>query len=146
MNLTGAISFTLWNMLLVSASSDKSALHFNLVTGPFGAGGHLFRLDDLPSGLGRVRRGQCPQSHRVPSPECHRDNQRRRLRPQPRIRPIPSTLRFDIRFGSLADICSANRHVRFTPESGHVQRNRRCLLCANSGHWPSIRSPRRRGR
>jgi hypothetical protein len=25
-----------------------------------------------------------------------------------------------VRFGLLADICSAKRHVRFTPESGHV--------------------------
>src|SRR5262249_19592517 len=25
-------------------------------------------------------------------------------------------------------------HVRFTPESGHVQCTRRCLLWANSGH------------
>ena len=24
-----------------------------------------------------------------------------------------------VRFGSLADICSAKRHVRFTPKSGH---------------------------
>ena len=29
----------------------------------------------------------------------------------------------DVRFGSLADMCSAKRHVRFTPESGHVQCN-----------------------
>ena len=25
----------------------------------------------------------------------------------------------NVRFGSKADICSAKRHVRFTPESGH---------------------------
>ena len=25
----------------------------------------------------------------------------------------------DVRFGSKADICSATRHVRFTPKSGH---------------------------
>ena len=25
----------------------------------------------------------------------------------------------DVRFGSTADACSAKRHVRFTPESGH---------------------------
>ena len=29
---------------------------------------------------------------------------------------------------------SALRHVRFTLESGHVQRTRPCLLWANSGH------------
>ena len=28
----------------------------------------------------------------------------------------------------------AKRHVRFTPESGHVQCTRVCPLCANSGH------------
>ena len=28
---------------------------------------------------------------------------------------------FDVRFGSKADMCSAKRHVRFTPESGHVR-------------------------
>ena len=40
----------------------------------------------------------------------------------------------DVRFGSKADIRSAKSYVRFTPESGHVQRTRRCPLCANSGH------------
>ena len=30
----------------------------------------------------------------------------------------------DVRFGSKADMCSAKRHVRFTPESGHLQCNR----------------------
>ena len=33
--------------------------------------------------------------------------------------------------GSKADICSANWHVRFTPESGHVRRN--WSLWANTG-------------
>ena len=28
-----------------------------------------------------------------------------------------------VRFGSKADMCSAQAHVRFTPNSGHVQRN-----------------------
>jgi hypothetical protein len=27
----------------------------------------------------------------------------------------------NVRFGSKTDICAANGHVRFTPESGHVQ-------------------------
>jgi hypothetical protein len=67
--------------------------------------------------------------------------------PQKRI----STFRPNVRFGSLADICSAKRHVRFapnsdresgfpanghvrfTPESGHAQCTRSCLLWANSG-------------
>jgi hypothetical protein len=31
--------------------------------------------------------------------------------------------------------------IRFTTESGHVERHRTCLLCANSGHQPTIRSP-----
>jgi hypothetical protein len=39
----------------------------------------------------------------------------------------------NVRFGSLADICSALGDVRFTSESGHVQRNSACLLWANSG-------------
>ena len=29
------------------------------------------------------------------------------------------------------------KHVRFTPESRHVQRNSACPLCANSGHEAS---------
>src|SRR5262249_17268405 len=59
-----------------------------------------------------------------------------------------------VRFGSEADICSAKRHVRFTPnsdresrlppkvmsalppESRHVQCTSRCLLRAKSGHRP----------
>ena len=40
----------------------------------------------------------------------------------------------NVRFGSKADICSAKRNVRFTPESGHVQCNSACPLSANSGH------------
>jgi len=32
-------------------------------------------------------------------------------------------------------MCSAKRHVRFTPESGHVQCNSVSPLWANSGHW-----------
>jgi hypothetical protein len=40
----------------------------------------------------------------------------------------------NVRFGSLADIRSAKAHVRFTPESGHVQCNSVCPLSANSGH------------
>jgi hypothetical protein len=39
-----------------------------------------------------------------------------------------------VRFASKADIRAAIRHVRFTPESGHVQRTSLCLLWANSGH------------
>jgi hypothetical protein len=39
----------------------------------------------------------------------------------------------DVRFGSKADICSAKRHVRFTPESGHQFVSFACPLCANSG-------------
>src|SRR6516162_1103581 len=34
----------------------------------------------------------------------------------------------DVRFGSEADMCSAKRYVRLTPESGHVQCNERCPL------------------
>ena len=34
----------------------------------------------------------------------------------------------------LADIRERIRDVRFAPESGHIQRQDRCLLCANSGH------------
>src|SRR5262249_21657829 len=41
----------------------------------------------------------------------------------------------DVRFGSKADICSAQRHVRFTPESGHVQCNWRCPLWGQLRTW-----------
>ena len=36
--------------------------------------------------------------------------------------------------GSKAGILRCDSHVRFTPESGHVQCHSACLLCANSGH------------
>ena len=39
----------------------------------------------------------------------------------------------NVRFGSLADIRTAKSHVRFTPESGHLQCTRPCPLWANSG-------------
>jgi hypothetical protein len=48
--------------------------------------------------------------------------------------PGPPVRVHNVRFGSLADICSAKRHVRFNPESGHVQCNSECPLSANSGH------------
>jgi len=38
-----------------------------------------------------------------------------------------------VRYGSKADI-SAKFHVRFTPESGLLQRTGRCPLWAKSGH------------
>jgi hypothetical protein len=41
---------------------------------------------------------------------------------------------FDVRFGSKADICTPPAHVRFTPESGHVQCTSLCLLWAKSAH------------
>ena len=40
----------------------------------------------------------------------------------------------NVRFGSKADICNAKRHVRFTPESGHVRCKEGCPLSARSGH------------
>src|SRR6516225_4296364 len=46
---------------------------------------------------------------------------------------VRSTLT-NVRFGSEADMCSAKRHVCFTPESGHVRCNEGCPLWANSGH------------
>jgi hypothetical protein len=46
-----------------------------------------------------------------------------------------TVLCYDVRFGSLADIRERIRDVCFTPESGHVQRRNRCLLCAKSGHF-----------
>src|SRR5262245_204326 len=46
-----------------------------------------------------------------------------------------SYCRNDAAFGSKADIQRPRKHVRFTPESGHVQCNSRCPLWAKSGHW-----------
>ncbi len=40
--------------------------------------------------------------------------------------------------GSKADMCAAKSHVRFTPESGHVQCTGPCLLSANSGHLKQL--------
>jgi hypothetical protein len=37
-------------------------------------------------------------------------------------------------------MCSAKRHVRFTPNSGHVRRNSICPLSAKSGHTLSGRT------
>ena len=44
----------------------------------------------------------------------------------------------DVRFGSLADILRCGSDVRFTPESGHVQCNLGCPLCAKSRHQPPL--------
>src|SRR6516165_5293128 len=40
----------------------------------------------------------------------------------------------NVRFGSKADMAAPPTNVRFTPESGHGDPARQCLLCANSGH------------
>jgi hypothetical protein len=48
----------------------------------------------------------------------------------------------DVADGSLVDIRAATSDVRFTPESGHLQCTRRCLLWAKSGHRAGIIYPR----
>src|SRR5262249_8642015 len=40
----------------------------------------------------------------------------------------------DVRFGSLADLRSVMRDVRFSPKSRHAHRRHQFLLSANSGH------------
>jgi hypothetical protein len=40
----------------------------------------------------------------------------------------------EVRFGSLADISERTKDVRFTPESGHAERQHRRPLSAISGH------------
>ena len=40
----------------------------------------------------------------------------------------------NVRFGRLADILRCRRRCPLYPQSGHVQRNSACPLCANSGH------------
>jgi len=49
---------------------------------------------------------------------------------------MPGMRSADVRFGSKADICSAQAHVRFTPESeSDIKRGIvKCPLWANSGH------------
>ena len=42
----------------------------------------------------------------------------------------------DVRFGSLADIIQRQRHVRFTPNSGHDPPDHQCPLSARSRHPP----------
>jgi hypothetical protein len=54
-----------------------------------------------------------------------------------------SWLHADVRFGSLADIGQPIRDVRFAPESGHVQRRTRCLLCAISRLVMAVFYPQR---
>ena len=56
---------------------------------------------------------------------------------RPELRPV--------RFGSKTDICSATGHVRFAPESGHVQCKCPCPLWANSGHEVANLCPRNDG-
>jgi hypothetical protein len=41
----------------------------------------------------------------------------------------------DVRFGSKADIAFRQRHVCFTPKSGHRLRLSPCPLCAKSRHY-----------
>jgi hypothetical protein len=53
-------------------------------------------------------------------------------------RPVP---RKNVRFGSLADVRIAKSHVRFAPESGHLQCTSACPLRAISGHKQSAALP-----
>ena len=48
--------------------------------------------------------------------------------------PIKPITLSDVRYGSLADISERTRDVRFTPESGHDERQHRRPLSAKSGH------------
>ena len=45
-------------------------------------------------------------------------------------------VQWNVRFGSKADIIAVNRHVRFTPKSGHRETSLVCPLSAKSGHRP----------
>ena len=42
------------------------------------------------------------------------------IRSRARLMAREQTFYWHVRFGSKADMCSAKRHVRFTPKSGHV--------------------------
>jgi hypothetical protein len=57
----------------------------------------------------------------------------------------PQMLIADVRFGSKADICNASRHVRFTPESGHLQCTSPCPLWAKTSesHFDYLDSNRK---
>jgi hypothetical protein len=46
----------------------------------------------------------------------------------------------NVRFGSKVDISRCNRHVRFTPGSGHTQCKKKCPVWANSGHRDSMQA------
>src|SRR6516225_7434381 len=66
-----------------------------------------------------------------------------RLLPTSNFTPITfSSCESDVRFGSKADMCSAQAHVRFTPESDIKCDIVECPLWANSGHR-SLRSAQR---
>jgi hypothetical protein len=54
-----------------------------------------------------------------------------------RLTTIFDQLPSDVRYGSLADIGVQLTDVRFTPESGHAERQHRRALSANSGHQPA---------
>ena len=54
---------------------------------------------------------------------------------------LPKEIKRYVRFGSKADISQRNRHVRFTPKSGHVQCISPCPLSANSGHSHGASNP-----
>jgi transposase-like protein len=47
---------------------------------------------------------------------------------------------YDVRFGSKADIPAMSRDARFTPESGHLEVQMACPLCARSRHGPGCPS------
>ena len=64
---------------------------------------------------GNDRRNECARLVATASAIAHCDRECR-LGKFGRVGPSHLT---NVRFGSLADICSAKRHVRFTPESGH---------------------------
>ena len=50
------------------------------------------------------------------------------------LQPASDASHLNVRFGSLADIASSSRDVRFTPNSGHSPDGLSRPLCARSGH------------
>jgi len=98
----------------------------NGITDPNWPSGHPRQLPSsiLPSGSGgELKNLELNRRSKEDKPECGQRNGQHHDVDHPRPKPShASTLLFfipflDVRFGSLADICSAKGHVRFTPNS-----------------------------
>src|SRR5215831_6894525 len=91
----------------------------------------------------RMTRRPCPEMYIAP-PQALLGNSLAPDNPQGnQLVPEFCAMQSHVRFGSKADISQCNRHVRFTPESGHFCQSIRFLVGGSAKELPKFKTPYR---